>query len=159
MVVCMVGADVECRSELGIALKTKTFVVAWQCLPLQNWISLGGITFNFLLDVLALAGDDNLGGAWLIFSTRIRSMARVETRMTTSDGSLGLAARMWTVTQFSVFALSWAMAALLAGMNSALQALLADLATRDGCRPARLVLENLLAAHACLLNKIWTLWT
>lgn len=159
MVVCVVGADVECRRKLSVTLETKTFIVTRQSLAFKNWIGLGGIALHLLFDVLAFAGDDDLCWAWLIFFTRIRSVARIETRMTATNSCLGLATSMWTMSQICIFTLSWAMTALLAGVNAALQALLADLPTRDGCRPAGLVLEDLLTAHASLLNKVWALRT
>ena len=79
--------------------------------------------------------------------------------MSTTDGSLGLATGMWAMSQFRIFTFSWAMTTLLARMDSALQALLADLSTGDGCRPAGLVLEHLLTTHTCLLNEVRTFWT
>lgn len=159
MIIRVVGADVQCCCKLGVALEAQTFVVARQGLPLKDWIGLRSIALHLLLDVLTLAGNDDLCWTWLILFTWIRSMARIETWMTTSDGSLGLATGVWAMSQFRVFTFAWAVAALLAGMNAALQTLLADLSTRDGCRPAGLVLEDLLAAHASLLNKVWALRT
>lgn len=120
MVVCVVGADVKCGRKLSIALKAKTFVVTWQRLAFKDWVCLGSIALDFLLDVLTFAGNYDLGWTWLILFTRVRSMARIETGMSTSDGSLCLTTGVWTMSQFCVFAFSWAVAALLAGMNATL---------------------------------------
>ena len=77
VVICVVGADVECCRELCIALQTQTLVIARQYLALKNRVGLCGITLYFLLDVLTLAGDDNLCWTWLILFTWIGSMARI----------------------------------------------------------------------------------
>lgn len=81
-------------------------------------------------------------------------MARCEAGVAAARGCLGFAAGVRALCQSGVFAFARAMARFLAGVGAAAQAVAAGLPARDLRRPAGLVLEDLLAAHARLLHEV-----
>ena len=159
MRVGVVQGDVEGGRERGVALQTQAFVGAGEGLADGHGGGFGGEAAHFGLEVLAGAGDENFGLAGFVLLTGVWGVARLDAYVAAAGGGFGLAAGVGTVRQRCVFALSRAMAGLLAVVEAASQSVAAGLPAGDLGGPAGLVLEDFLAAHAALLHQVWALGT
>lgn len=108
--------------------------------------------------MLAGACYDNFSLARLVFFARVWRVAGLEADVAATWCGLCLTANMGALGEQSILAVAGPMARLLAGVNTATKAMSASLPTGDLGRPARLVFEDFLAAHACLLHEVWALW-
>lgn len=86
-------------------------------------------------------------------------MARIKTRMATPNGSLCLSTLLSAMCQRCILTITGAMASLSAKVQATSKLLPTHFAAGHGCRPARLVVQILLAAHTLLLNQVRALGT
>ena len=68
--------DVEGKCEFAVALEARAFLVALEGFLGVAIAGFGGVALGLLLDPLALAGDDDLVLAGLVFFARLREVTR-----------------------------------------------------------------------------------
>lgn len=76
--------DVESQRKFSIPLQPSTFVVTLQALYRIPLCEFSCTTLYFLLDTLAIAGNEDLVLTWLVFLTCKGTVALVFTRMSTA---------------------------------------------------------------------------
>lgn len=151
MVGLMLWIDVERQCKLAVTLKTSALLITLQSLLAVAFAGLGSITLRFLFYPLTLAGDDNFVLTRPILFAWLRKVAGRHVRVT-ADTQL-LAASL--LARF--FALTATVTLLLAFVYTAFESTTADLAAANFAEPARLVLDNILAAQAVLGGQVWAL--
>ena len=148
MVCVMLWIDIERQRKLAVALKTCAFLVALQSLLVVAFAGLGSVAFCLLLDSLALASNDDLVLARLVFLARLWKVTGCHVRMPTDTQffAAGLLARFFTLaTTVTLF---------LTLVNTTLQGATTDLATTDLAEPARLVLDDVFATQTWLCRQV-----
>ena len=129
--------DVQSQGKLLVPGQARTLVIAGQCLLAVAFTSLGRNALDFLLQVLAVAGNEYLIRAWFVLTTRGRRMALLLARMTAS--LLGLATSLLAELA-DILTFSTAVAWFSTKVRTASQLLAAYFSTADVCKPAWLVL-------------------
>lgn len=147
--------DVESHGQSTVPLESRTLLCAWKRFDSVAFGSARCSALDFLLLSLAFAGDKDLAVAWLGLLASEWSVTRCLIWMTAD--LLLFATRLVTSLASSIFALALSMALLATEMHSALQLLSTDIATTDITKPALLILEGFLPAHAHLGCKEWAL--
>lgn len=149
----VVGVNVQCIGEETVTLKTETFVVALQSIAGWGGIGPGCLTLDLLLPVLARAGDEGLGLAWLVLFAGVRCVACVAACMIAGLADLAAGLSAARAEDAGILALAGSMAQFLTFMRAALQLLSAGQTAAGLGQIAGLVLERLLSADARLLDQ------
>lgn len=144
------GVNVKCECEFAVALEACTFVVALEGLFGVAFAGFGGVALHFLLEVLTVACDEHFALARLVFLTGCRCMAELFTRVATSF--LGFPAEL-LASPPHVFAIAGSMAWFSTEMGAATELPTTYFTTSSVGKPAWLILQFLLAAHARLLYQ------
>lgn len=105
---------------------------------------------------MAIASDENLVGARLVFLTSRRRVANGLVWM--AADLLRLSARLLTRTATGILTLAFAMTRLAAEVRATLQFFATNLPATGILQPALLVLQTFLTTHATLFNKKRTSW-
>lgn len=116
------------------------------------------MTSDFLLAMLARASDKDLELARLVLVAGMREVALVPADMAARFSEVGARLVAAGARHVGILALSRLVAGLPACMGAAFELLAAREAAMRFSRPARLVLQDFLAAHARLLHQDSTLW-
>lgn len=134
-----------------VPLEASALVRAGQSLASIPFACFGCAALDFLLLSLAVAGDEDLASAWLIFRAGEGRVANI-LQVLVAANLLLFRAKLLAVAS-GVLALARTMTALLAQMRSTTQLLLAHQTTRHILQEARLILQCLLTTHASFLNQ------
>ncbi len=142
--------DIERNGEFAIPFKTCTLIVTFERLLAIAIAGLRSVAFQFLLQMLAIASNEQLVRTWFLLFAWIRGVALLFARVTTR--LFRFAACLLAGFAF-VLAVPGLMALLAAGVGAAFQFSTTDLATVNFGKPALLVFERFLAACAWFLNE------
>ena len=143
--------DVECECKLAVTLKASALFGAWEHLATIALASLRSTALHLLFLGLTSTRNVDLALAWLLLFAWVRCVAGVLIRVVAEFLRLPTRLLAWLAT--GIFAFSWSMAWFPTSMRSTFERLATDFATADVLKPALLIFESLLTAHAALLDQ------